>query len=225
MPNRSCPQAPASAEPFFQMAQNKRSDPKGINKFIICIMMILLSPHDTTPAAAPSRLKTNNVTQCKLRLITLRCTTLCARKCFIRKKAISMARQCCMSHFNGLEALKVVLIKGTNYRKIDNTLYRLISQFWLVLNNQPFIGFEETSLKLLVNSTFLCFYWTPYGWYIYQNGPNYESRTRLYGPCTAATAGFRTTSVNNFGVQIFFRIGTIFPLLSSNHSFVACGIR
>ena len=29
-----------------------------------------------------------------------------------------------MSHFNGLEALKAVLIIGTDYRKIDNTLYR-----------------------------------------------------------------------------------------------------
>ena len=29
-----------------------------------------------------------------------------------------------MSHFNGLGVLKAVLIKGTNYRKIDNTLYR-----------------------------------------------------------------------------------------------------
>ena len=28
-----------------------------------------------------------------------------------------------MSHFNGLGALKAVLIKGTNYRKIDNTVY------------------------------------------------------------------------------------------------------
>ena len=30
----------------------------------------------------------------------------------------------CMSHFNGLGALKALLIIGTNYRKIDNTLYR-----------------------------------------------------------------------------------------------------
>ena len=29
-----------------------------------------------------------------------------------------------MSHFNGLGALKAVLIIGTDYRKIDNTLYR-----------------------------------------------------------------------------------------------------
>ena len=29
-----------------------------------------------------------------------------------------------MSHFNGLEPLKAVLIKGINYRKIDNALYR-----------------------------------------------------------------------------------------------------
>ena len=29
-----------------------------------------------------------------------------------------------MSHFNGLGALKAVLINGTNYGKIDNILYR-----------------------------------------------------------------------------------------------------
>ena len=29
-----------------------------------------------------------------------------------------------MSHFNGLGALKAVLIIGTDFRKIDNTLYR-----------------------------------------------------------------------------------------------------
>ena len=29
-----------------------------------------------------------------------------------------------MSHFNGLGALKAVLIIGADYRKIDNTLYR-----------------------------------------------------------------------------------------------------
>ena len=31
---------------------------------------------------------------------------------------------CPMSHFNGLGALKAVLIIGTDYRKIDNILYR-----------------------------------------------------------------------------------------------------
>ena len=35
-----------------------------------------------------------------------------------------MSRKKFMSHFNGSGALKAMLIKGTNYRKIDNTLYR-----------------------------------------------------------------------------------------------------
>ena len=50
-----------------------------------------------------------------------------------------------MSHFNGLGALKAVLIKGTNYRKIDNTLYRY--SYACTFGNTPYVSVNPRVLE------------------------------------------------------------------------------